>query len=193
MRGRRGSRRCARCRTRSISGSSRWRRIQNLATCIIEGCGTSPRSKGRTCHASAPSWIISFGFTKTCTTRSSRAILTCESGAGSRRPCATSSLIPAPRRGGSHGRIGLAESFRSSSMAWQAPRPHRPCIASKQRKRRKKPDEAKNADADADIADVHAHCDAIKAGIRDSERFVVKNAGHLIQLEKPEEVAKRLE
>jgi len=40
---------------------------------------------------------------------------------------------------------------------------------------------------------VHAHCDAIKAGIRDSERFVVKNAGHLIQLEKPEEVAKRLE
>ena len=46
---------------------------------------------------------------------------------------------------------------------------------------------------EADIADVHAHCDAIKAGIRDSEQFVVKDAGHLIQLEKPDEVMKRLE
>jgi 3-oxoadipate enol-lactonase len=46
---------------------------------------------------------------------------------------------------------------------------------------------------EADIADVHAHCDAIKTGIRDSERFVVKDAGHLIQLEKPDEVAKRIE
>jgi 3-oxoadipate enol-lactonase len=46
---------------------------------------------------------------------------------------------------------------------------------------------------EADIADVHAHCDAINAGIRGSTREVVKDAGHLIQLEKPEEVARRIE
>ena len=46
---------------------------------------------------------------------------------------------------------------------------------------------------EADIADVRAHCDAIKTGIRDSERVTVKDAGHLIQLEKPDEVVKRLE
>ena len=46
---------------------------------------------------------------------------------------------------------------------------------------------------EADIADVHAHCDAIKAGIRDSQQLTVKDAGHLIQLEKPDEVVKRLE
>lgn len=46
---------------------------------------------------------------------------------------------------------------------------------------------------EGDIADVHTHCDAIKAGIRDSEPLVVKGAGHLIQLEKPDEVAARLE
>jgi pimeloyl-ACP methyl ester carboxylesterase len=46
---------------------------------------------------------------------------------------------------------------------------------------------------EADIADVHAHCDAIKAGIRDSEQVLVTGAGHLIQLEKPDEVVKRLE
>jgi 3-oxoadipate enol-lactonase len=46
---------------------------------------------------------------------------------------------------------------------------------------------------EGDIPDVHAHCDAIKAGIRDSERVVLKGAGHLIQLEKPEEVIKKLE
>jgi pimeloyl-ACP methyl ester carboxylesterase len=45
---------------------------------------------------------------------------------------------------------------------------------------------------DADIADVHAHCAAINAGIRGSTREVIKDAGHLIQLEKPEEVTKRL-
>jgi 3-oxoadipate enol-lactonase len=46
---------------------------------------------------------------------------------------------------------------------------------------------------EADIADVHAHCGAINAGIRESTREVIKDAGHLIQLEKPEEVAKRVE
>jgi 3-oxoadipate enol-lactonase len=45
----------------------------------------------------------------------------------------------------------------------------------------------------ADIADVHAHGDAINAGIRDSVREVIKGAGHLIQLEKPDEVARRIE
>lgn len=45
---------------------------------------------------------------------------------------------------------------------------------------------------EADIADVHTHCDAIKTGIHDSERVVVKDAGHLIQLEKPAELIKRL-
>jgi 3-oxoadipate enol-lactonase len=45
---------------------------------------------------------------------------------------------------------------------------------------------------EGDIADVQAHCDAIKAGIRGSERVVVKGAGHLIQLEKSDEVIKRL-
>jgi 3-oxoadipate enol-lactonase len=46
---------------------------------------------------------------------------------------------------------------------------------------------------EADIADVHAHCGAINAGIRGSTREVLKDAGHLIQLEKPGEVAKRIE
>jgi pimeloyl-ACP methyl ester carboxylesterase len=43
-----------------------------------------------------------------------------------------------------------------------------------------------------DIADVQRHCDAIKAGIRGSELVVVKGAGHLIQLEKSDEVLKSL-
>ena len=46
---------------------------------------------------------------------------------------------------------------------------------------------------EADIADVHAHCDAINAGIRASKRVVVQEAGHLIQLEKPDEVVERLQ
>lgn len=46
---------------------------------------------------------------------------------------------------------------------------------------------------EADIGDVHSHCDAIKSGVRNSERLMVKGAGHLIQLEKPAEVAKRIE
>jgi pimeloyl-ACP methyl ester carboxylesterase len=46
---------------------------------------------------------------------------------------------------------------------------------------------------EADIADVHTHATAINAGIIFSERIVVKEAGHLIQLEKPDEVVKRLE
>jgi pimeloyl-ACP methyl ester carboxylesterase len=46
---------------------------------------------------------------------------------------------------------------------------------------------------EADIADVHVHCAAIKAGIRESTQEVIKGAGHLIQLEKPGEVAKRIQ
>jgi 3-oxoadipate enol-lactonase len=46
---------------------------------------------------------------------------------------------------------------------------------------------------EAEIADVHAHCAAINAGIRESTQEVIKDAGHLIQLEKPDEVAKRIE
>ena len=46
---------------------------------------------------------------------------------------------------------------------------------------------------EADIPDVHTHCGAINAGIRESTREVIKGAGHLIQLEKPEEIARRLE
>ena len=46
---------------------------------------------------------------------------------------------------------------------------------------------------EADIADVKAQCDAINAGVRESERIVMKGAGHLIQLEKPDEIIKRLE
>ena len=46
---------------------------------------------------------------------------------------------------------------------------------------------------EADIADVQTHCAAINAGIRESTREVIKDAGHLIQLEKPGEVAKRIE
>jgi 3-oxoadipate enol-lactonase len=46
---------------------------------------------------------------------------------------------------------------------------------------------------EADIADVHAHCDGINAGIRASRRVVVQDAGHLIQLEKPDEVVHGLQ
>jgi 3-oxoadipate enol-lactonase len=44
-----------------------------------------------------------------------------------------------------------------------------------------------------DTSDVQAHAAAINAGIRGSRRVEVKGAGHLIQLEKPDEVVKRLE
>ena len=46
---------------------------------------------------------------------------------------------------------------------------------------------------EGDAADVHVHSSAINAGILGSEQIVVKQAGHLIQLEKPQEVVKRLE
>jgi pimeloyl-ACP methyl ester carboxylesterase len=46
---------------------------------------------------------------------------------------------------------------------------------------------------EADIADVHDHAKAINAGIRGSERVVVREAGHLIQLEKAGDIVKRLE
>ncbi len=40
---------------------------------------------------------------------------------------------------------------------------------------------------DADIPDVHAHAGAIELGIPDALRIVVKDAGHLMYLEKPAE------
>jgi len=46
---------------------------------------------------------------------------------------------------------------------------------------------------EADIADVRAHCAAIHGGIRESTEEVMKNAGHLIQLERPREVAQRIQ
>lgn len=46
---------------------------------------------------------------------------------------------------------------------------------------------------EADIADVQAHVRAINTGIPKSERIIVKDGGHLIQLEKPGEVLQRLE
>ena len=46
---------------------------------------------------------------------------------------------------------------------------------------------------EADIEDVHTQGKAINAGIRGSELVLVKDAGHLIQLEKPAEVIHRLE
>lgn len=45
---------------------------------------------------------------------------------------------------------------------------------------------------DSDIADVRLHSRAINAGISGSERIVIQQAGHLIQLEKPAEVVTRL-
>jgi pimeloyl-ACP methyl ester carboxylesterase len=45
---------------------------------------------------------------------------------------------------------------------------------------------------EADISDVHAHSEAINAGIHGCKRVMVKGAGHLVQLEKPGELMKRL-
>jgi len=46
---------------------------------------------------------------------------------------------------------------------------------------------------ETDIADVQAHCRAINAAIRESTLTVVKEAGHLIQLEKPDVVETQVE
>jgi 3-oxoadipate enol-lactonase len=43
---------------------------------------------------------------------------------------------------------------------------------------------------DADIPDVHAHAGAIEAGIPRARRIVIRNAGHLMYLEQPEEFAR---
>jgi 3-oxoadipate enol-lactonase len=40
---------------------------------------------------------------------------------------------------------------------------------------------------DVDIPDVHSHAGVIEAGIQNSRRIVVEDAGHLMYLEKPEE------
>ena len=44
-----------------------------------------------------------------------------------------------------------------------------------------------------DVTDVHIHAKAIHAGIAGSQLVVVNNTGHLIQLEKADEVVRRLE
>jgi 3-oxoadipate enol-lactonase len=43
---------------------------------------------------------------------------------------------------------------------------------------------------DADIPDVHAHAGAIEAGIPRARRIVIRNAGHLMYLEHPDEFAR---
>ena len=40
---------------------------------------------------------------------------------------------------------------------------------------------------ESDIADVHAHCGAIQAGVPFAQRVVVAGAGHLVHLERPDE------
>ena len=45
---------------------------------------------------------------------------------------------------------------------------------------------------ESDIPDVHAHAGAIEAGIPGARRDIIEGAGHLIQVEKPDEVATRL-
>jgi pimeloyl-ACP methyl ester carboxylesterase len=45
---------------------------------------------------------------------------------------------------------------------------------------------------EGDIADVQTHARAINDGIRGSEMFVAKGAGHLVQLEKPDDVMRKL-
>ena len=44
----------------------------------------------------------------------------------------------------------------------------------------------------ADIPDVHAHAGALEAGIHGSRRIVVPGAGHLAQLDKPEELGREI-
>jgi 3-oxoadipate enol-lactonase len=43
---------------------------------------------------------------------------------------------------------------------------------------------------DADIPDVHAHAGVIESGIPNSRRVVIRDAGHLMYLEKPEEFSR---
>lgn len=43
---------------------------------------------------------------------------------------------------------------------------------------------------DVDIPDVHAHAGVIEAGIPNSRRIIVEDAGHLMYLEKPEEFSR---
>jgi pimeloyl-ACP methyl ester carboxylesterase len=43
---------------------------------------------------------------------------------------------------------------------------------------------------DADIPDVHSHAGVIEAGIPNSRRIIVEDAGHLMYLEKPEEFSR---
>lgn len=43
---------------------------------------------------------------------------------------------------------------------------------------------------DADIPDVHAHAGAIEAGIPNARRVIVEGTGHLMYLEKPDEVSR---
>ncbi|MFC1564797.1 alpha/beta fold hydrolase [candidate division KSB1 bacterium] len=43
-----------------------------------------------------------------------------------------------------------------------------------------------------DIPDVHSHAGAIEAGIPNARRIVVKNAGHLVPMEQPEEFNKKV-
>lgn len=45
---------------------------------------------------------------------------------------------------------------------------------------------------DADIPDVHAHAGAIEAGIPGARRVVIPGVGHLMYLEKPEEVLRQV-
>jgi 3-oxoadipate enol-lactonase len=45
---------------------------------------------------------------------------------------------------------------------------------------------------DADIPDVHAHAGAIEAGISESKRVVVPDAGHLMYMEHPVEFSHRV-
>ncbi len=44
----------------------------------------------------------------------------------------------------------------------------------------------------SDIPDVHAHAGALEAGIRGARRVILPDAGHLVQLEKPEELNREI-